>query len=208
MNKSNYIESDSDQNQQLVSLTKGNKHQDDSRLDQEPAEKKMKPNDISEFDSLLNELAEHLKLARHPDSLTALRSARILIENTLKRQQDSDITRESSRLAGVTTVREKEEIRVRHSEFRLDDVSLPKLLSSTKRGLSNRDETKESVDEEAMSKDEPTEKSAFERAARALILLYLDDQKQLQNQVNETISKIQSITANPKTDPRLIKTGR
>lgn len=69
-----------------------------------------------------------------------------------------------------------------------------------------RSVTRETRTPTSMTKDELA--GVFEHAAKALKLLYLNDQRRLQNQVNESISSIQSITANPKTDPRLLATGR
>lgn len=47
-----------------------------------------------------------------------------------------------------------------------------------------------------------------ERAARALALLYIQELRELQTQINESIVAVQAITANPKTDTRLGKIGK
>lgn len=126
------------------------------------------------------------------------------------------------------------ETRIQQSKFTLADISLPKLIiKSAANNIANEalelhqqvppqlslsssinESTSDCVSHETRStalmgltrKDELLD--TFERASKALKLLYLDDQRQLQNQVNELISSIQSITANPKTDPRLLASGR
>lgn len=45
-------------------------------------------------------------------------------------------------------------------------------------------------------------------AAKILSLLYIQDLRNLQTQINEAIVSVQSITANPKTDTKLGKVGR
>jgi len=47
-----------------------------------------------------------------------------------------------------------------------------------------------------------------ELAAKVLRLLYIQDLRVLQTQINETIVSVQKVTANPKTDTRLGKVGR
>jgi len=171
-------------------------------IEDRPREKKMKPNEVLEYDCLLNELADHLGLARHPDSLLLLKSARILIENLSggpRHGEDisvEDGTEGSKKIKTLSSCDDSKTQSVIRRNFTLEDISLPKLLMKQQEGG-------------RQWSDEPADLVAsFERAARALKLLYLDDQKQLQNQVNETIALIQSITANPKTDPRLLATGR
>lgn len=44
-------------------------------------------------------------------------------------------------------------------------------------------------------------------AAKALSLLYIQDLRNLQTSINETIVSVQSITANPKTDTNLGRVG-
>uniref|UniRef100_A0A6G1SCM3 UPF0568 protein n=1 Tax=Aceria tosichella TaxID=561515 RepID=A0A6G1SCM3_9ACAR len=196
------------------------------RSDLGPVEKRMKASDFAEYDELINELADQLKLARHPDSLVVLKAARLLLEannNTLTPAPSSAVVSlmvdgdNSNRAAQLPQSQENDtetrasgclnkdgssrlgddRIRtIQQSKFTLNDVLLPKTLV-TKTSDSEKDVNK---------KYDLT--SAFERAAKALKLLYLDDQRQLQNQVNELISSIQSITANPRTDPRLLATGR
>lgn len=174
-----------------------------------PIGKKMKPSDVAEYDELISQLAHDLKIARHPDTLTTLRAIRLVLENKLTNNGNRGVSNES----GCNAIKDATEIRIQKNKFRLDDVSLPKALLMRQKQSSNELNqnksyamaSKESmtVDSLSASKDEP-----LKRAARALKLLYLYDQKQLQNQVNKTISSIQSITANPKTDPRLISIGR
>lgn len=121
------------------------------------------------------------------------------------------------------------EIRIQQAKFTLADVILPeRLLGLAENNLAKQEsqldpqqvpsgsdvcvshETRSMTVTEPMTpattKDELV--SAFESASKVLKLLYLDDQRQLQNRVNELISSVQSITANPKTDPRLLATGR
>jgi RLL motif-containing protein 1 len=45
-------------------------------------------------------------------------------------------------------------------------------------------------------------------ATRILRLLYINDLRKLQTQINEAIVSVQTVTANPKTDTRLGKVGR
>ncbi|XP_078000863.1 RNA transcription, translation and transport factor protein-like [Glandiceps talaboti] len=49
---------------------------------------------------------------------------------------------------------------------------------------------------------------ALLEAAKVLRLLHIQDLRELQTKINETIVGVQSITANPKTDQRLGKVGR
>jgi len=49
---------------------------------------------------------------------------------------------------------------------------------------------------------------SVDRAATVLRLLYIDDLRSLQTQVNEIVSTLQDFTANPKTDSKLGKVGR
>lgn len=48
----------------------------------------------------------------------------------------------------------------------------------------------------------------LEKAARALALLHIQDLRDLQTKINESIVAVQSVTANPKTDTRLGKVGK
>ncbi|XP_018398579.1 PREDICTED: UPF0568 protein C14orf166 homolog [Cyphomyrmex costatus] len=48
----------------------------------------------------------------------------------------------------------------------------------------------------------------LDNAAKGLALLYIQDLRNLQTKINETIVTVQSITANPKTDTKLGKVGR
>jgi len=48
----------------------------------------------------------------------------------------------------------------------------------------------------------------LDQAATVLRLLYINDLRQLQTQVNDVVSTFQEFTANPKTDSRLGKVGR
>jgi len=54
----------------------------------------------------------------------------------------------------------------------------------------------------------PGTSKGVEQAAKVLRLLYIQDLRVLQTQINETIVAVQKITANPKTDTRLGKVGR
>ena len=49
---------------------------------------------------------------------------------------------------------------------------------------------------------------SVDRAATVLRLLYIDDLRALQTQVNDIVSTLQDFTANPKTDSKLGKVGR
>lgn len=51
-------------------------------------------------------------------------------------------------------------------------------------------------------------KPALENAAKILALLYIQDIRNLQTKINEAIVRVQSITANPKTDTKLGKVGK
>ncbi|XP_014485603.1 PREDICTED: UPF0568 protein C14orf166 homolog [Dinoponera quadriceps] len=48
----------------------------------------------------------------------------------------------------------------------------------------------------------------LDNAARGLSLLYIQDLRNLQTKINETIVAVQNITANPKTDTKLGKVGK
>lgn len=48
----------------------------------------------------------------------------------------------------------------------------------------------------------------LDNAAKGLSLLYIQDLRNLQTKINETIVAAQNITANPKTDIKLGKVGR
>lgn len=218
-----------------------------------PSGKKMKPSEHAEYDALVDQLADRLKMARHPDSSVTIKAARLLIENILsssnvdQRQQlsadCSDPSQETldrtKHLAHHSSATPKAVVgdgggggdvdskranpRIQQAKFKLDDVSLPSSLvkSWTSSELSSpslmtaptkennndgsRDEDKQIRGEKLMSKGEKDElKGVLERASKSLKLLYLNDQKQLQLEVNEIISSIQSITANPKTDSSLL----
>ena len=49
---------------------------------------------------------------------------------------------------------------------------------------------------------------ALDDAAKVLRLLHIQELRDLQTKINETIVSVQSITANPKTDSRLGRVGR
>lgn len=235
-------------------------------------EKKMRPADVVEYDMLLDQLAESLKIARHPDSSITIKAARLLIEKLISSTRSSCPS--LCQQGGQNNTPEGEKghegeggdrsLRFPHAHtnqsakrddkdklLEINDVQLPKkllhcLLSS---GLSADDgitggsnnnedplttttaaqpssESSESMKRRTMAEvvqqggggggssnkcdaDKKDETLAlFERASSVLKLLYLDDQRHLQNRVNEIISSIQSLTANPKTDTRLLKTGR
>lgn len=51
-------------------------------------------------------------------------------------------------------------------------------------------------------------KPTLENAAKILALLYIQDIRNLQTKINEVIVRVQSITANPKTDTKLGKVGK
>ncbi|CAK9806417.1 RNA transcription, translation and transport factor protein [Anthophora plagiata] len=51
-------------------------------------------------------------------------------------------------------------------------------------------------------------KPAVENAAKILALLYIQDIRNLQTKINEVIVRVQSITANPKTDTKIGSVGR
>lgn len=166
-----------------------------------PVSKKMRPCDYAEYDSLVDQLAVRLNIARHPDSSVVIRAARLLIENTLsteRKREDIGVEKEDKKQQSQK--QSAKEIRIQQSKFHLNDVSLPVTTFSA---------TESSKTTEVggdVKKDDLLE--TFVRASKALKLLYLNDQKQLQNQVNEITSLIQSVTANPKTDSRLLTTGR
>lgn len=144
---------------------------DDSNV----ANKRVKSCDYPEYDSLVDELARKLKLARHPDPSVTIKAARLLLE---KRR---------------ATANSGEGIKIQRSKFSLDDIPLPK------NAVANW--------EKALNKDDKSS-ADFERASKGLKLLYLDDQKQLQLKINEVISSIQSVTADPKTNSKLMTGGR
>lgn len=180
-----------------------------------PAGKKMRPCDYAEYDSHVDQLADRLNIARHPDNSVTIKAARLLIENILLTKHDD---KEVVRKGDEEGKQEKKkgssgEIRIQQSKFDLNDVSLPTTIfsveSQASTGLVSPPPPPTTTTTEAsgdVKKDDLLE--TFIGASKALKLLYLNDQKQLQNQVNEITSLIQSVTANPKTDPRLLTTGR
>lgn len=54
----------------------------------------------------------------------------------------------------------------------------------------------------------PREDEGVDRAARLLYVLYVEDLRRLQDQVNGCIAKAQEFTANPRTNAALGKLGR
>lgn len=173
-----------------------------------PAGKKMRPCDYAEYDSLVDQLADRLNIARHPDNSVTIKAARLLIENILStKHDDKEVVKEEERDQEKKN-KSSGEIRIQQSKFDLNDVSLPNTIfpieSQTSTGLMSTATTTEASGD--VKKDDLLK--MFVGASKALKLLYLNDQKQLQNQVNEITSLIQSATANPKTDPRLLTTGR
>lgn len=164
-----------------------------------PVGKKMKSTDITEYDTLVHKLAELLNIATHPDTSVTIKAARLLIERILSDRIESGDTNNREEMSSLNSLHASKrgyEIRIQQSKFDLNDVSLPTTVEFSRSKKCNSDD----------KKDDPNE--AYCRAARSLKLLYLDDQKQLQLKVNEIISTIQSITANPKTDSKLLSTGR
>lgn len=163
------------------------------------ASKKMKPSDVEEYDTLVGKLANMLNIAAHPDSAITIKAARLLIEKIISSNITSgDSTKEQTSSSSKVFHAPKggDEIRIPESKFNLYDVTLPSVAKFDESSQSSTDD----------KKDDPGK--TYDRAARSLKLLYLDDQKQLQLKVNEIISSIQSITANPKTDSKLLATGR
>lgn len=196
--------------------------QDQSELHptQTPPEKKMRPaSEFAEYDDLVSQLADQLKIARHPDSSVTIKAARILIETILstpsslpanrqQQQQQQKQQQQQQNLANKFQRQCGDEIRIQQSKFTLDDVSLPKAILKSHHNNDDDKLTQQVQQQSSEHKSKDELDRTFQRASRALKLLYLDDQKQLQYQVNEIISGIQAITANPKTDPRLLATGR
>lgn len=214
-----------------------------------PVGKKMRPSDQTEYDTLLDQLADRLKIVRHPDSLVTIKAVRLLIENILSSSSPSpsldpkqqllsadsrsgdngsrnqplvaadrttDLTHQQSAI--VSGGNNNAGARIQRTKFRLDDVSLPSSLVSSWTGLGMTPQqqigagggnTTKEGEEESISRSEGKDelKGALERASKSLKLLYLNDQKQLQLQVNEIISSVQSITANPKTDSKLLSSA-
>lgn len=169
-----------------------------------PVEKRMRPDDSEEYSNLVSQLCDKLKIARHPDTSVSIKAARLLIENVLAdegKKSSGDIRQENAPSGGSTRYGKSvsDKMRIQKSKFRLEDLSLPKVALMTCED--------EPMDENmGMEKDELDK--TFEQASKSLKLLYLNDQKQLQYRVNEIISSIQSITANPQTDAKLASVGR
>lgn len=168
-----------------------------------PAEKKMRPCDYAEYETLVNQLASRLKIACHPDPSVTIRAARLLIESALSSNGGQPQLRDCgdeplppSDIANMSLGENRGVTRIQRSKFSLEDIMLPKTPPSI------------STESTELSKPKDELNEVYERAAKALKLLYLDDQKQLQNRVNEIISSIQAVTANPKTDSKLMARGR
>lgn len=162
-----------------------------------PESKKMKPSDFDEYDSLVGKLADMLNIAVHPDTSVTIKAARLLIERIVSSGDMYGISERQTSLSSKELHAPKagDEIRIQQSKFSLDDVLLPTATTTNKTS-----EPKLNVEKDDLGE-------TYDRAARSLKLLYLNDQKELQLKVNEIISSIQSITANPKTDYRLIAIG-
>lgn len=198
-----------------------NKDVEESGRIYELASKRMKPDTSDdEFERLLCQLADRLKIIRHPDSSITIKAAKLLIEEMLSsddfgtnqrypKQQNPEI---SPDLLRKNQLQQKRAARIQHSKFNIADVPLPKYLldrfSQLEKPIDNANDGDQyqNVDSGETQKDDL--ELALRHASKALKLLYLDYQKQLQHQVNETILSIQSLTAYPKTDSKLLATGR
>lgn len=152
----------------------------------EPDGKKMKPSEHTEYDLLIYQLADQYGIAHHPDPLVILKAIRLLTEK-LYAADGVCLGNQPS----FENHMQDEQIN-QQSKFTLQDISLPTVVST------KFDKSRENIDDRMM----------FEQAAKSLKLLYLDDQKRLQSKVNEIVSSIQSVTANPKTDSRALASGR
>lgn len=75
------------------------------------------------------------------------------------------------------------------------------LLSSTKQNVS-------SFDIEKLPLGFTTGEKELDNAATILRMLYIEDLRKLQNEVNEMLVQVQEFTANPKTDSSLGRVGR
>ncbi|XP_074605140.1 RNA transcription, translation and transport factor protein [Brevipalpus obovatus] len=74
-------------------------------------------------------------------------------------------------------------------------------------------ESRKKMDDKALTLDTTSlgfqvSDKQLERPAKVLRMLYLNDMRDLQNNINRTIVKIQEITAHPKTDSNLGQVGR
>lgn len=176
--------------------------------------KKMKPDEFIEIDSLVNEVGDLLKLVRHPNNSVTIKAAKILLESLSSEKPLSTTTQTTTSQQPMKSSDILDgdcEIRIQQSKFNLDDITLPSAIMSNWKNKMAKNETTPLNDCDNNDIKRLTDKKlteAFERASKALRLLYLNDQKQLQLKVNETISSIQSITANPKTDSKLVSIGR
>jgi len=147
-------------------------------------ENRMQPEDgdeSKEFVGLVYQLTDRLNIAPHPNPSTVISAARALVENLSTQNNNS-----KRNVSGET--------RIQRSKLDLEDISLP--IETNLDKLTSKDGEKDELVE------------TFKQAAKVLKLLYLNDLKQEQLRVNEIISDIQSITANPKTDSTLAATGR
>ena len=75
------------------------------------------------------------------------------------------------------------------------------------------DEPKKKMDDKAFTLENSplgfqVSDEQLNRPAKVLRMLYLNDMRDLQNKINQTIVKVQEITAHPKTDSNLGQVGR
>lgn len=147
--------------------------------------------DNSHYNQLLDKLAKRLKIARHPDNSVTIEAAKTLIEDSISNQsREVIISRANDKFEDPSSS-------IQSSKFNVVDIPLPKFLS----------EICDSNNSNSTSSDK-TNPNVLAHSARCLKLLYLEDQRQLQNQVNQAISSIQSLTADPKTDMKQMAVGR
>lgn len=243
---------------------------------QEPVGKKMKPSDFAQYDSLVNQLAKRLKIARHPDSSIVISAASLLLDQLLTGSMSASSSpkpepkpsQSSSPLLSSTstpsssvavaasttqtiadgygrdniqpTILSSDDTKIsqvvqkaqtksassgtgfcgdttgckdspglmQKSKFIIADVTLPVSLSNKLVAIDGSNRVGGGVAKVHAGDVKDDLRVTFEHASKSLKLLYLYDQKQLQFLVNKTISSVQCLTANPKTDSKLISIGR
>lgn len=155
-----------------------------------------------EYDIMLDRLSNKLNIVRHPDDSVLLDSIILL----LKKQQGPLNARTNENLLsrdnkGSGDSQFVPTFRLQKSTFNIEDIPLPNYLTNTK-----------AASAAVVNNQKPSlcdkELVILENASKCLKLLYLHDQKQLQIQVNDIISSIQTLTADPKTESKQMAIGR
>lgn len=130
------------------------------------ATKKMKPGDFAEYDMLIGKIASRLNIVCHPDPSVTLKAIRMTLEALLGQSTATD---DRCNKEFALTASAAKGLKSNEAKFTVNDITLP-----------------------AVNKDAIND---VDHASKVLKLLYLNDLKLLQTQVNQIIASVQSITA-------------